>query len=87
MKNTAPVGVSSSPRPQGMESDPYVSPRPGDGPDDQPQHRQARDQHHPEDFHPGGGATFKHVDDGLDIQNENDQGNQAVERRNHGDAP
>ncbi|MNR58126.1 hypothetical protein D3C85_1790500 [compost metagenome] len=70
-----------------MESNPHAPPWPGNGPDDKPQHWQARDQQHPEDFHPGSGVTFNHVDDGLDIQNENDQGNQAVERRTHGVAP
>src|SRR5689334_3367893 len=80
----APTGLVSL---VGNSSEFDIAPRPGDGPDDQSQHRQQRDQQYPEDFHPGLGATFEYVDDGPDVQDKNDQGNQAVERGTHGDAP
>ena len=65
----------------------HIAPRPGDGPDDQPQYRQEQNQQHPEHFCTRPGAAFDYVDDGPDIQGQNNQTDQTIKRLNHDDAP
>ncbi len=63
---------------------PDVAARAGDGPDDQAEHRQDDDHQDPDDLHPGFRSAFQDVDDGPDIQGQDDQADQPAEGGTHG---